>query len=149
VGVVRGMSKCSTVEYLMTMDDYFHFFFDLIKMYDVTYREFTHEDQLIHQYHHPHGSVEWYPYERSSIYVSSIYINQLQRRNKLGTLLMKQVALWALQHRYHTIKLDNCCDRGNMFYESLGFVWSCSYDNEMKIRSSLLLIHCNNKLKAI
>jgi GNAT superfamily N-acetyltransferase len=86
-------------------------------------------------------------YERSTIYITDVFVAENVRRQSLGTYFLYLVACEARKKRFHTISLDSVLDAHNLFYERLGFKYlQGSGDNEMAIKT-MDLIHNIEKLQ--
>lgn len=78
-------------------------------------------------------------WERSTLYITDIFVSPEYRRQGLGTYLLYLLAVDAKHKRCHTITLDSVLDSDNTFYERLGFKYTQKMDNEMRIKTQDLL----------
>ena len=65
------------------------------------------------------------------LYVSTVFVDEDYRNNKIGTLLMKEVENRARTLGANMIRLDTFNWQGRSFYHSLGYEEVGSYENKV------------------
>ncbi|MEG2289394.1 MAG: GNAT family N-acetyltransferase [Clostridium sp.] len=65
------------------------------------------------------------------LYVSTVFVNENYRNNKIGTLLMNEVEKRAKELGANMIRLDTFDWQGKDFYHSLGYEEVGSYENKI------------------
>ena len=65
------------------------------------------------------------------LYVSTVFVDEDYRKNKIGTLLMNEIEKRAKLMGANMIRLDTFNWQGRDFYRSIGYEEVGSYDNKV------------------